>query len=59
MKPECGDLPIAYTDGRRFVRLSGRTPPRETLEYIVRSADAFVAGTPQYDDMTLIVARVG
>jgi sigma-B regulation protein RsbU (phosphoserine phosphatase) len=29
------------------------------LEKIVRSADGFVAGTPQYDDMTLIVARVG
>ena len=29
------------------------------LEHIVRSADRFVAGAPQYDDMTLIVARVG
>ena len=29
------------------------------LDHIVRSADGFVAGAPQYDDMTLIVARVG
>jgi phosphoserine phosphatase RsbU/P len=29
------------------------------LEHIVRSADGFVAGAPQFDDMTLIVARVG
>ena len=32
---------------------------RAILDHIVRSADEFVAGTPQYDDMTLIVARVG
>lgn len=37
-----------------------RTAPVKTiLENIVRSADGFVAGAPQYDDMTLIVARVG
>jgi sigma-B regulation protein RsbU (phosphoserine phosphatase) len=35
------------------------TPAKAILENIVRSADAFVAGAPQYDDMTLIVARVG
>jgi sigma-B regulation protein RsbU (phosphoserine phosphatase) len=29
------------------------------LDYIMRSADSFVAGAPQYDDMTLIVARLG
>jgi sigma-B regulation protein RsbU (phosphoserine phosphatase) len=29
------------------------------LDHIVRSADGFVAGAPQFDDMTLIVARVG
>jgi len=32
---------------------------RAILENVVKAADAFVAGTPQYDDMTLIVARVG
>ena len=41
------------------VRAVQGAPPRAMLEHIVRSADAFVAGTPQYDDMTLIVARVG
>jgi len=35
-----------------------RSPSRAILDHIVRSADAFVAGEPQYDDMTLIVARV-
>jgi sigma-B regulation protein RsbU (phosphoserine phosphatase) len=34
-------------------------PPKAILDHIVRSADGFVAGAPQYDDMTLIVARVG
>jgi phosphoserine phosphatase RsbU/P len=34
-------------------------PAKAILENIVRSADGFVAGAPQYDDMTLIVARVG
>lgn len=34
-------------------------PVNAILENIVRSADAFVAGAPQFDDMTLIVARVG
>ncbi len=29
------------------------------LDHIVRSADKFVAGAPQFDDMTLIVACVG
>jgi phosphoserine phosphatase RsbU/P len=33
-------------------------PVKAILENIVRSADGFAAGTPQYDDMTLIVARV-
>ena len=35
------------------------TPTKAILDHIVRSADRFVAGAPQYDDMTLIVARVG
>ena len=34
-------------------------PARAILENIVQSADGFVAGAQQYDDMTLIVARVG
>jgi sigma-B regulation protein RsbU (phosphoserine phosphatase) len=29
------------------------------LDHLQQSADAFVAGAPQHDDMTLIVARVG
>lgn len=33
-------------------------PAEAILEKIVRSADGFVGGAPQYDDMTLIVARV-
>ena len=32
-------------------------PATAILERIVRSADGFVAGAPQFDDMTLIVAR--
>jgi sigma-B regulation protein RsbU (phosphoserine phosphatase) len=36
-----------------------RTPTKTILDYIVGCADQFVAGAPQYDDMTLIVARVG
>jgi len=35
-----------------------RSASKAILDHIVRSADAFVAGEPQYDDMTLIVARV-
>lgn len=31
---------------------------KEILDHIVRSADGFVAGAPQYDDMTLIIARL-
>jgi sigma-B regulation protein RsbU (phosphoserine phosphatase) len=31
---------------------------RTILEHVMRSADGFVAGAPQYDDMTLIVARM-
>jgi sigma-B regulation protein RsbU (phosphoserine phosphatase) len=33
-------------------------PARTMLDHIVRRADGFVAGAPQYDDMTLIVARL-
>jgi sigma-B regulation protein RsbU (phosphoserine phosphatase) len=31
---------------------------RETLERLVAAADAFAAGAPQHDDMTLVVGRV-
>lgn len=34
-------------------------PAKAILDHIVRSADVFVAGAPQFDDMTLIVACVG
>jgi sigma-B regulation protein RsbU (phosphoserine phosphatase) len=34
-------------------------PAKAILDHIVRSADGFVAGAPQFDDMTLIVARLG
>jgi sigma-B regulation protein RsbU (phosphoserine phosphatase) len=33
-------------------------PANAILDHIVRSTDGFVAGAPQYDDMTLIVACV-
>jgi phosphoserine phosphatase RsbU/P len=41
------------------VRAMRAAPARAILEHVVKSADVFVAGAPQYDDMTLIVARVG
>jgi sigma-B regulation protein RsbU (phosphoserine phosphatase) len=41
------------------VRAIQEAPARAILEHVVTSADLFVAGAPQYDDMTLIVARVG
>ncbi len=40
------------------VRAMQAAPARAILEHVVKSADTFVAGAPQYDDMTLIVARV-
>jgi phosphoserine phosphatase RsbU/P len=40
------------------VRATRGSAPKTILENIVRSADGFVAGAPQFDDMTLIVARV-
>jgi sigma-B regulation protein RsbU (phosphoserine phosphatase) len=40
------------------VRATRGAPPAVILDHIVRSADAFVAGAPQHDDMTVIVARV-
>jgi sigma-B regulation protein RsbU (phosphoserine phosphatase) len=41
------------------VRAMQAAPAKAILEHVVKSADVFVAGAPQYDDMTLIVARVG
>jgi sigma-B regulation protein RsbU (phosphoserine phosphatase) len=41
------------------VRAMQGAPTKAILDHIVRSADEFVAGAPQYDGMTLIVARVG
>jgi sigma-B regulation protein RsbU (phosphoserine phosphatase) len=40
-------------------RAMRRGAVKTILDHIVRSADGFVSGAPQYDDMTLIVARVG
>jgi sigma-B regulation protein RsbU (phosphoserine phosphatase) len=31
---------------------------KETIDWILRQVDAFTAGAPQHDDMTLLVARV-
>jgi sigma-B regulation protein RsbU (phosphoserine phosphatase) len=33
-------------------------PPRDLIDRIMRTADGFVGGAAQYDDMTLITARV-
>ena len=33
-------------------------PPADTIARIMQAADAFAAGAPQHDDMTLVVARV-
>jgi phosphoserine phosphatase RsbU/P len=68
-----GDLLVAFTDGiseamndadaewgeERLVEAARAAPAKAILDHIVRSADGFVAGAPQYDDMTLIVACVG
>ena len=32
-------------------------PPGALIERIMASADAFVAGAPQHDDMTVVVVR--
>jgi len=39
-------------------RAMGGAAAKTIIDHVVQSADAFVAGAPQYDDMTLIVARV-
>ena len=38
------------------VRAMQAAPAKAILEHVMKSADAFVAGAPQFDDMTLIVA---
>jgi phosphoserine phosphatase RsbU/P len=47
-----GDLLLAYTDG-----ISEAVAPAILIERIMTAADAFVAGAPQHDDMTLVVLR--
>ena len=37
---------------------NGAIPARTLIDRLVTSADAFVAGAPQHDDMTLLVVRV-
>jgi sigma-B regulation protein RsbU (phosphoserine phosphatase) len=32
--------------------------PKEMIAHLMREADAFAAGAPQHDDMTLVVVRV-
>ncbi len=39
-------------------RACGGLTARETLERLMVAADAFVAGAPQHDDMTIVVGRV-
>jgi len=51
---ECGEDRLIET-----LRAMRGSPAKTLLDHILRSADGFVAGAPQHDDMTLIVARVG
>jgi sigma-B regulation protein RsbU (phosphoserine phosphatase) len=39
-------------------RACAALPPAEMISRIIDAADAFAAGAPQHDDMTLVVARV-
>jgi sigma-B regulation protein RsbU (phosphoserine phosphatase) len=39
------------------VAACGGLPARDTITHIMHSADAFAAGAPQSDDMTLVVLR--
>ena len=39
-------------------RANLEAPPAEMIQCIMQQADAFAAGAPQHDDMTLVVARV-
>ena len=40
------------------VRACAGLTAAEVLDHVLRAADAFVAGAPQHDDMTLVVVRV-
>jgi sigma-B regulation protein RsbU (phosphoserine phosphatase) len=40
-------------------RSCGAAPSAEIIKVIMERADAFAAGAPQHDDMTLVVAQVG
>ena len=42
----------------QVVEANRALPARELLDHIMRTSDEFVAGAAQYDDMTLITARV-
>jgi phosphoserine phosphatase RsbU/P len=42
----------------RTVRGAGATAPMTVVEEVFRAADAFAAGTPQHDDMTLVVLGI-
>jgi sigma-B regulation protein RsbU (phosphoserine phosphatase) len=39
-------------------RAGAALPPAEMISGLLDAADAFAAGAPQHDDMTLVVARV-
>lgn len=39
------------------LREAGDAPPREVIDLLFAAADAFTAGAPQHDDMTVVVAR--
>jgi serine phosphatase RsbU (regulator of sigma subunit) len=43
---------------RQAVGSNRALPARELIEHIMRTCDEFVAGAAQYDDMTLVAARV-
>ena len=42
----------------KLVGEHGHLPPEELRERILRDIDAFVAGAPQHDDMTMILLKV-
>ena len=42
----------------KLVEEHGHLPPEELRERILREIDAFVAGAPQHDDMTMILLKV-
>jgi sigma-B regulation protein RsbU (phosphoserine phosphatase) len=40
------------------IRASRMLPTRVLIDRLMASADAFVSGAPQHDDMTLVIVRV-